>query len=57
MRDRKYYIALDDFERRVVVNCLILPFPMKKKSQKSVYGDRGTYGTLNTTERLYISIC
>ena len=22
MRDRKYYIALDDFERRVVVNCL-----------------------------------
>ena len=21
MRDRKYYIALDDFERRVVVNC------------------------------------
>ena len=23
MRDKKYYIALDDFERRVVVNCLI----------------------------------
>ena len=22
MRDRKYYIALDVFERRVVVNCL-----------------------------------
>lgn len=22
MRDNKYYIALDDFERRVVVNCL-----------------------------------
>ena len=22
MWDRKYYIALDDFERRVVVNCL-----------------------------------
>ena len=22
MRDRKYYIALDDFERRVIVNCL-----------------------------------
>ena len=22
MRDRKYYIALDDFERRMVVNCL-----------------------------------
>ena len=22
MRDRKYYIALDDFERRIVVNCL-----------------------------------
>ena len=22
MRNRKYYIALDDFERRVVVNCL-----------------------------------
>ena len=22
MRDKKYYIALDDFERRVVVNCL-----------------------------------
>ena len=22
MRDRKYYIALDDFERQVVVNCL-----------------------------------
>ena len=22
MRDRKYYIALDGFERRVVVNCL-----------------------------------
>lgn len=22
MRDIKYYIALDDFERRVVVNCL-----------------------------------
>ncbi len=21
-RDRKYYIALDDFERRVVMNCL-----------------------------------
>ena len=21
MRNRKYYIALDDFERRVVVNC------------------------------------
>ena len=22
MRDTKYYIALDDFERRVVVNCM-----------------------------------
>ena len=22
MRDKKYYIALDDFERRVVVNCM-----------------------------------
>lgn len=22
MRDKKYYIALDDFERRAVVNCL-----------------------------------
>ena len=22
MRDKKYYIALDDFERRVVVNCI-----------------------------------
>lgn len=22
MRDKKYYIALDEFERRVVVNCL-----------------------------------
>ena len=22
MQDKKYYIALDDFERRVVVNCL-----------------------------------
>ena len=22
MRDKKYYIALDDFELRVVVNCL-----------------------------------
>ncbi|NLA77823.1 MAG: hypothetical protein GX851_08375 [Clostridiales bacterium] len=22
MRDKKYYIALDDFERQVVVNCL-----------------------------------
>ena len=22
MRNQKYYIALDDFERRVVVNCL-----------------------------------
>lgn len=22
MRDQKYYIALDDFERRVVVNCM-----------------------------------
>ena len=22
MRNKKYYIALDDFERRVVVNCL-----------------------------------
>ena len=22
MRDKKYYIALDDFERRVVVSCL-----------------------------------
>ena len=22
MRDKKYYIASDDFERRVVVNCL-----------------------------------
>lgn len=22
MRDKKYYIVLDDFERRVVVNCL-----------------------------------
>ena len=22
MRDKKYYIALDDFEQRVVVNCL-----------------------------------
>ena len=22
MRDKKYYIALDDFERRVVINCL-----------------------------------
>ena len=22
MRDKKYYIALDDFERRMVVNCL-----------------------------------
>ena len=21
-RDKKYYIALDDFERRVVVNCM-----------------------------------
>ena len=22
MRDKKYYIALDDFERRVVVKCM-----------------------------------
>ena len=22
MKDKKYYITLDDFERRVVVNCL-----------------------------------
>ena len=22
MRDKKYYIALDDFERRVFVNCM-----------------------------------
>ena len=22
MKDKKYYIALDDFERRVVVNCM-----------------------------------
>ncbi len=22
MNDKKYYIALDDFERRVVVNCM-----------------------------------
>ena len=22
IRDRKYYIALDDFERRVILNCL-----------------------------------
>ena len=22
MRDKKYYIALDDFERRVIVNCM-----------------------------------
>lgn len=22
MRDKKYYIALDDFERRVLINCL-----------------------------------
>ena len=22
MRDKKYYIAVDDFERRVVVNCM-----------------------------------
>ena len=22
MRDKKYYIALDDFERRVVANCM-----------------------------------
>lgn len=22
MRDKKYYIAFDDFERRMVVNCL-----------------------------------
>ena len=22
MRDKQYYIALDDFERRVIVNCL-----------------------------------
>ena len=22
MREKKYYIALDDFERRVVVNCM-----------------------------------
>ena len=22
MRDKKYYIALDDFEHRVVVNCM-----------------------------------
>ena len=22
MRDKKFYIALDDFERRVVVNCM-----------------------------------
>ena len=22
MRDKKYYVALDDFERRVVVNCM-----------------------------------
>lgn len=22
MRDKKYYIALDDFEHRVVINCL-----------------------------------
>ena len=22
MRNKKYYIALDDFERRVVINCL-----------------------------------
>ena len=22
MRNKKYYIALDDFERRVIVNCL-----------------------------------
>lgn len=22
MKDKKYYIALDDFERRVVINCM-----------------------------------
>ena len=22
MREKKYYIALDDFERRVIVNCM-----------------------------------
>lgn len=22
MKDKKYYIALDDFERRVIVNCM-----------------------------------
>ena len=22
MKDKKYYIALDDFERRVIVNCI-----------------------------------
>ena len=22
MRDRKYYIALDDYEKRVIINCL-----------------------------------
>ena len=33
--------------------CLILPFPMKKKARKSVYGDRSTCGTLNITERFY----
>ena len=22
MREKKYYIALDDFERRIVVNCM-----------------------------------
>jgi len=29
----------------------------KEAFESTVYGDRGAYGTLNTTERFYISIC
>ena len=43
MRDQKYYIALDDFERRVVVNCL------NEMLNKLIAGDKYTDAVHQTT--------
>jgi len=52
MRDKKYYIALDDFERRVVVNCL-----NEIRNNLSAYGDSGTCGISSKIAKCYILIC
>lgn len=68
MRDIKYYIALDDFERRVVVNCL------NEMRNKLIADDKYTdavdeeqqpigvwaaniYDTSNNTARCFTPLC